>query len=171
MTNSLGTRYVYDPKVFESSHIKPLYKLGYRARVEDINSIYTKEYVYVKSASAINLKYTAGEVHGGMSLLALGSIGPSVSHAMILVPQFDMLIGEYGFALFEGEGKAYVWNGANASNINDYVKADEDNPAELVVTGNTLTASSMGIALEAIGGNQQKLIDVLLMGRYSKIST
>ena len=93
MTHAITTRYSYTPETFNKAHDVALYPSGYMAHVDDISSDIIKVFIYIKSTVTLPA-YTPVQIQGNYVAEA---IGPSTSHVRVVVPQFAINSGQYGF--------------------------------------------------------------------------
>tara|TARA_R110000824_G_scaffold14456_2_gene61494 strand:- start:10495 stop:11001 length:507 start_codon:yes stop_codon:yes gene_type:complete len=103
-TSSL--RFSYKSSFLEEEHDSPAYQLGAVADVENPDSIYASQYIYLQ-CGVTSAAYNFYTVAAGWKAEA---ISVTADNQVIVCPQRAFTNNKYGFYLVKGEGKGNVEN-------------------------------------------------------------
>ena len=167
MSNANSVRFSVNENDFTSSHSYRKFPLGYMPNLEDPDTIYDSQYIYVQAGEAI-VAYQPYGVFGQETILNVGSYATATMRiARIVVPQFAMAPGEYGFVAYKGQCIANVGSAGNSPS-NSYIYADQQILNRLAVqTGSpeTILNQTYGFTLEATSAGVITEVKVCLLGK------
>ena len=162
----LDVRKTLNQTDFTNSHNTQLYGLGYQPSIEHIGNEYMSKYIYIRAGDNIDA-YKPIEIDKFFE----GNPFENPDYNMqVVIPQFPMLTGQYGFAQFMGKCRCSVKAVAGAMVAGNYAAADDDDVSALKGTLDTnLLNQTVGTVLESIDNGVTKVVDFILLGRGVKI--
>ena len=167
MTNAVNTRYSYNEKLFLQADDEPKYKIGYEATVIDDEENIPKIFIYMKT----NVYCEAFLPKQIQKAYEPDEINSNGLHMKIVVPQYDILQGQYGWFQYQGKCQCRVKTTTVPLAIDDYLKSDTDVPNNLERVGQDLTATSLATSKYTMPANTTQIGTIILMGRVSKTAT
>ena len=159
----------YPENIFLSTHDTRKYPLGFMAAVQDVTNDFETIMMYVKSGASIIDDYKPQQINGGF---VMGDVvSGSVSNMKVVVPQYDFGPDQYGFVLYKGKGKSRIKASVDGMNANDYFKPDVQFTTGFIDIGPLITNYTFGFSLENMSPSENKVVDIVLLGKEGQIST
>jgi len=157
--------------LLNNAHDKQELPLGYQPNLEDYSTIYDAEYIYIQAGEDI----TAFQPYGVFGQEKIFSIDEYVTTTMriarLVIPQFDMKAGQFGFVVYKGECIANVGAAADG-NVFDYLAARQtvtdrlffqSSQPDLVLDG------TFAFTLEPLVGGQIANKKICLLGKDGRL--
>lgn len=166
MTNPISSRYIFKEKDFTESHSTQQYPLGLMPTLSNVGSIYESQYIYMKAPTNINA-YQPYVADGKRELLNIDQLIEYYRSAQLVVPQFDMVSGEYGFIFFKGECTCLI-NSTVDGSTGDYLSGASANNEYLSLQGSQpdeVISNTYGFLLEPTTALELANKSICLLGK------
>ena len=167
MAFSAGVVFSYKEDDLNSSHTVQRFPLGFTAAIDDDTSPYDCIFIYTQSTPEGSTAYTPQEI---TALFRVRPPADNKANIKVVVPQFDIGPLEYGFAQYRGKCKGNVLASADGMPIGNYFKADISAGSAFYDLGYLMTNQTYGSTLEVLGVDEEKIIDICLLGKEAQIT-
>lgn len=167
MAFAAGVVFSYQEDDLTSSHTVQRYPLGFAAALDDDTNPYDCVFVYVQATGSGATAYTPQQIG---PFFQIEPPADAKGNIKVVCPQFDFGPNEYGFAQYRGECKGNVLASADGMLINHYFKADVSIGDAFYDVGGTITNQTYGSVLENLTGDEEKVIDICLLGKEAAIT-
>jgi len=171
--NANSVRFSVNENDFIAAHSYRRFPLGYMPNMEDPDTIYDSQYIYVQAGEAITAYQPYG-VFGQEKIFSIDEFTASnMRIARLVVPQFSMAPGEYGFVTYKGQCIANVGAGLNAEAQN-YIAASQGITDRLFFQSSfpdEVLSNTFGFLLEAAAAGTIAHRKICLLGKDGRIPT